>query len=94
VVYYYTYGSVLAALSRPQQNYCSEALSVFDEVRSQFGADRDIAGIIAAGEAICADVARGNTPSNLPPDATAEPTTSGATPVATAEIPVTSTPYP
>ena len=26
VVYYYTYGSVLAALSRPQQNYCDEAI--------------------------------------------------------------------
>ena len=29
VVYYYTYGSVLSALSRPQQNYCPEALDVF-----------------------------------------------------------------
>ena len=93
VVYYYTYGSVLAALSRPQQNYCDEALNVFDEVRAQFAADRDIAGIIAAGEAICADVARGNTPSDLPPDATAEPG-SAATPGATLEVPVTSTPYP
>jgi tetratricopeptide (TPR) repeat protein len=83
VVYYYTYASVLAALSRPQQNYCPDALPVFDEVRAQFGADQDIAGIIAAGEAICADVGRGNTPSDLPSDYTPEPTSA-----------VTSTPAP
>lgn len=57
VVYYYTYGSVLAALSRPQQNYCAEALQVFNEVKAQFGKDPDIAGIIASGEFICNDLA-------------------------------------
>ena len=31
VVYYYTYGSVLAALSRPKDNKCGEALQVFQE---------------------------------------------------------------
>lgn len=74
VVYYYTYGSVLAALSRPQENFCPEALVIFDEVRAQFGTDQDIAGIIAAGETICAGVAEGNAPS-LP---TAEGTTTPA----------------
>ncbi len=59
VVYYYTYGSVLAALSRPQQNYCAEARQIFDEVKAQFGSDADIAGIIAAGEFICDDLAGG-----------------------------------
>ena len=78
VVYYYTYASVLAALSRPQQNYCAEAHQVFNEVKAQFGADRDIAGIIAAGEAICAGVGQETTP---------EPKAAG-TPQ------VTSTPYP
>lgn len=53
VVYYYTYGSVLAALSRPKENYCEEAMSVMAEVRTQFSSDRDIMGIVQAGEAIC-----------------------------------------
>lgn len=53
VVYYYTYGSVLAALSRPRQNYCPEALQVLGEVKVAFPNDPDIAGIVAAGEAIC-----------------------------------------
>lgn len=53
VVYYYTYGSVLAALSRPKQNYCEEAMQVMAEVRAQFSGDRDIMGIVQAGEEIC-----------------------------------------
>jgi tetratricopeptide (TPR) repeat protein len=61
VVYYYTYGSVLAALSRPQENYCAEARDIFDEVRTQFGGDPDISGIIEAGEFICDDLANGGT---------------------------------
>jgi tetratricopeptide (TPR) repeat protein len=63
VVYYYAYGSVLAALSRPQQNYCPEALQVFDEVRAQFSADELIMRIIAEGETICRNVGR---PTPLP----------------------------
>jgi tetratricopeptide (TPR) repeat protein len=53
VVYYYVYGSVLAALSRPQQNYCPEAMEVLGEVKAAYGSDPDIAGIVSAGEAIC-----------------------------------------
>jgi tetratricopeptide (TPR) repeat protein len=53
VVYYYVYGSVLAALSRPQQNYCPEAMEVLGEVKAAFGSDPDIAGIVSAGETIC-----------------------------------------
>ncbi len=56
VVYYYTYGSVLAALSRPKENYCEEANAVMAEVRAQFSGDRDIMGIVQAGEAICASL--------------------------------------
>ncbi len=55
VVYYYTYGSVLAALNRPQLNYCPEAQTVFNEVKAQFGSDPDIAGIISAGEFLCTE---------------------------------------
>ena len=54
VVYYYTYGSVLAAMSKPpQQNYCPEALQVLAEVKAEFSGDRDIIGIVQAGEQIC-----------------------------------------
>jgi tetratricopeptide (TPR) repeat protein len=57
VVYYYTYGSVLSALSRPQQNYCPEALDVFAQVRQSFGGDPNIMPIVQAGEAICQGLA-------------------------------------
>ncbi len=70
VVYYYTYGSVLAALSRPQANNCSEALQVLSEVKAQFGADRDIAGIVNAGEEICRLV--GGSSDGIQPAATIE----------------------
>lgn len=53
VVYYYTYGSVLAALSIPQRNYCPEAMKVLSEVRASFSADANIIGIVNAGEQIC-----------------------------------------
>ena len=54
LVYYYTYGSVLAALSRPRQNYCPDAMQVFAEVRSQYGGDAYIvSNIIEPGENIC-----------------------------------------
>ena len=53
VVYYYTYGSVLAALSRPKENYCEEAMLIMAEVKAEFSDDRDIMGIVQAGEAIC-----------------------------------------
>ena len=53
VVYYYTYGSVLAALSRPKENYCTEAMTIMGEVKAEFSGDRDIMGIVQAGEAIC-----------------------------------------
>jgi tetratricopeptide (TPR) repeat protein len=58
VVYYYTYGSVLAALSRPQQNYCPDALTVLDQVRAAYGSDPTIAGIVDAGEQICISLAQ------------------------------------
>jgi tetratricopeptide (TPR) repeat protein len=51
--YYVRYGSVLAALSRPGQNYCSEALSVLDEVRAVFPDNDQLMGIIEENEAIC-----------------------------------------
>ena len=64
VVYYYTYGSVLAALSRPKDDHCPEAREVLAEVKSAYGSDPDIAGIVSAGEAICDSLE--NTSSSAP----------------------------
>jgi tetratricopeptide (TPR) repeat protein len=65
VVYYYTYGSVLSALSRPQQNYCPEAMDVFAQVRKGFGNDPNIMPIVQAGEDICQSLAEKIGTSNL-----------------------------
>ena len=67
IVYYYTYGSVLAALSRPRDNKCGEAMEVLREVRVELDANpedysdaRDtIVTIVQAGEAICRSLAEG-----------------------------------
>jgi tetratricopeptide (TPR) repeat protein len=71
VVYYYTYGSVLAALSRPKANNCPEAMTVLAEVKAAYGGDRDIGGIVAAGEDICRSL--GGTTSGSQPEVTPEP---------------------
>lgn len=80
LVYYYTYGSVLAALSRPQQNYCGDAMQVFSEVRAGgYTSEPTVLGIVQAGEAICASLG----------------TTSASAPQATPTlIPSTPTPSP
>ena len=58
LVYYYTYGTVLASLSRPQDNHCKEAQEIFDEIRSSpFGSDPSTIGIIQDGEGTCRLVA-------------------------------------
>jgi len=54
VVYYYTYGSVLAGLHRKSQPYCSEAVKVLHQVRQGFPDDEIILAIIAPSEEICA----------------------------------------
>ena len=68
VVYYYTYGSVLAALSRPKDNKCGEAMSVLNEVEAAFPDDSDIAGIVQSGRAICASIgiSAGSAATSLP----------------------------
>jgi tetratricopeptide (TPR) repeat protein len=61
IVYYYTYGSVLSALSRRADNKCGEALQIFEEVRAELLANPDayadgyqtIISIVQAGEEIC-----------------------------------------
>lgn len=82
IVYYYTYGSVLAALSRPRDNKCVDAMQVFSEVRAELNAHpeayadgRDtIINIIQAGETICASLAEDGLPSSLVVDEAATST--------------------
>ena len=70
IVYYYTYGSVLAALSRPRDNRCTEALQVMSEVRAELDANPEayadgretIISIAQAGESICESLAEGEVP--------------------------------
>lgn len=54
VAYYYArYGSVLAALSRPGQNYCPEALMILAQLKVNFSSDPTLMSIVAENEAIC-----------------------------------------
>lgn len=87
IVYYYTYGSVLAALSRPADNKCPEAMQVMKEVRDELKKNPDkyadgrdtIISIVEAGEEICASL-----PQNaLTPYAVATETTGTPQPEAT-----------
>lgn len=54
VTYYFAYGSVLAGMHRPYNDYCSEAVVVLDEVRTGFAEDETIMQIVEASEQICA----------------------------------------
>lgn len=78
IVYYYTYGSVLAALSRPRDNNCAEAMQVMDEVRNEletnpeaYADGRDtIISIVEAGEEICDSLSSAPSESDLTPETT------------------------
>lgn len=57
VVYYYTYGSVLAGLYRPvgkNTDYCAQALDVLSIVREKFSNEETVMSIVETNEAICA----------------------------------------
>lgn len=77
VVYYYTYGSVLAALSRPRDNKCGEAMQVLGQVRTELTSNPDvyadgyqtILSIVQSGEAICESLASGGEPASSVPGA-------------------------
>jgi len=64
--YYAQYGSVLAALSRPNQNFCSEALQVLNEVRANYPNDPTFNQIIDENIAICDLVAQRAAPQTTP----------------------------
>lgn len=75
IVYYYTYGSVLSALSRPRDNNCGEAMRVMSDVRRELDANPEayadgrqtIISIVQAGESICNSLAEGNVPGSSIP---------------------------
>jgi tetratricopeptide (TPR) repeat protein len=54
VVYYYTYGSVLAGLHRKSNPLCDESVKVLGMVRDKFASDELIMQIIEPSEEICA----------------------------------------
>ncbi|HLO29730.1 MAG TPA: tetratricopeptide repeat protein [Anaerolineales bacterium] len=96
IVYYYTYGSVQAALSRKSDNRCEEALRVLNQVRNEvdqhpdlYADGRDtIIKIIQDGEFICQSLAEGN----ASPDGTAPTEASTETSGGTYEATATSAP--
>ncbi len=72
VAYYYVeYGTVLAFLSRANQNSCPEAIPVLDEVAAQYADDPILMEIVADSRGICARLASG-VPTSPPPQPTQE----------------------
>jgi tetratricopeptide (TPR) repeat protein len=75
IVYYYTYGSVLAALSRPNDNKCREAMQVMSEVRTELDASPEdyadgrqtILDIVQSSEFICQSLTEDLTPTSSTP---------------------------
>ncbi len=54
VAYYYVeYGTVLAFLSRPNQNFCPEARQVLNQVKAAYPEDAVLMSIVADSEGIC-----------------------------------------
>lgn len=73
VAYYYVeYGTNLAFLSRPNENYCSEAIEVLQEVRDSYPDDPTLMAIVEDSEGICRNL--GGSPGIF--SATIEPTAS------------------
>jgi tetratricopeptide (TPR) repeat protein len=64
--YYAQYGSVLAALSRPNQDYCPEALQVLSEVRTKYPDDPIFNSIIDENITICSIVEGRSSPESTP----------------------------
>ena len=77
VAYYYVeYGTNLAFLSRPNENYCAEALQVLSEVRRAYPDDAILMGIVEDSEGICARLQSGpiENPETSPTDVGIQPT--------------------
>jgi tetratricopeptide (TPR) repeat protein len=80
VVYYYTFGSVLAAMHQKGDKLCDEAVQVLGNVRSKFSADESIMFIVKTSEDICASygITTGSAPLPTEPVSTAP---AGSTPL-------------
>ena len=53
VIYYYSYGSVLAGMHRPTNDFCREAMRVLADVRASFSNEPVIMNIVETSEEIC-----------------------------------------
>jgi len=63
VAYYYVeYGTNLAFLSRPNENYCPEAIPILEQVRLAYPNDTTLIGIIDDSEGICKRLESGLVP--------------------------------
>jgi tetratricopeptide (TPR) repeat protein len=72
VAYYYVeYGTNLAFLSRPNENYCAEAIEILEEVRAAYGSDPTLLSIVEDSEGICRNL------ENRPPVSTITPVPAG-----------------
>ncbi len=79
IVYYYTYGSVLAALSRPADNKCDLAMKVLNDVKTEVNNNPEayvearetiLFDIVQPSEFICESLNEGTVPAtSVPPDA-------------------------
>jgi tetratricopeptide (TPR) repeat protein len=54
VGYFYSYGSVLAAMHRPTDLYCKQSMVVLTQVKDSYASDSTIMSIVKASEDICA----------------------------------------
>ena len=74
VAYYYVqYGTVLAFLSKPNDNYCPEARQVLQEVRQQYPKDKTLMQIVEDSEGICTRLEQGILPGTPSSPGTGEP---------------------
>jgi len=81
VAYYYVeYGTNLAFLSRPNENYCPEALPILQQVRQAYPDDTSLMEIVQDSEGICRRLQGGSSPGEPSPapelDVTPTPTPS------------------
>jgi hypothetical protein len=76
IAYYYVeYGTNLAFLSRPNENYCVEAFAILEEVRAAYGSDPTLLSIVEDSEGICRNLENGQAPvSTLTPTPLTTPT--------------------
>jgi tetratricopeptide (TPR) repeat protein len=79
VAYYYVeYGTNLAFLSRPNENYCPEAMEVLQQVRAAYPDDPTLMSIVEDSEGICARLESGSVPvPTITPEASSTPDMGG-----------------